>query len=60
MSLTTRCGCGEFMTTEDFDFWGECKKCRTQLPVQSRQQGDSTVSRTERDYHGSQFYRGEW
>jgi hypothetical protein len=60
VSLNTRCTCGALMTIEDCTFWGECKNCRTQLPVESRQQGDGTVLRTERDYHGGLFHRGEW
>ena len=58
--LTARCGCGQLMTTEEVEFWGECRKCRTRLPVQSRQQSDSTMERAERDYHGGLFHRGEW
>ena len=59
--LPLKCQCGEKMTREDADFWGECGKCRGVLPIRSNQSGDTKGSggHTDREYHGSQS-NAEW
>lgn len=36
------CQCGQPMTADDAEFWGECEKCRLKLPLQSAQLGDGS------------------
>lgn len=57
-----KCGCGEALVGEDAEFWGECKACRLNLPIQTSQGGDTRKSGGEADraYHGGLGPRGEW
>lgn len=56
------CQCGQPMTADDAEFWGECEKCRLKLPLQSAQLGDGSGRGAEHDrrYHGDQWESGEW
>jgi len=55
-----RCDCGAILAGEDATFWGECDKCRLNLPIKTSQDGDGSGAATDREYHGDQFQRGEW
>ena len=57
-----KCGCGETLSPEDAEFWGECFRCRNALPIQTSQEGDQTNSgsQSDREYHGGMGHRGEW
>ena len=54
------CECGKPMTQEDADFWGECPRCREQLPIQSSNHGDKSGAAPDRQYHGGQGSSAEW
>ena len=55
-----RCKCGVWLEGEDRDFWGECKKCRLELPIHTANTGDNRGTATDRAYHGSMFHNGEF
>lgn len=48
------------MSEEDANFWGECKSCRNNLPIQTTQDGDKRGASTDRKYHGGTGWTGEW
>ena len=57
-----KCACGKTISTKSFEFWGECKHCRTILPIRTKQTRDGKTSAANHDriYHGDMGYRGEW
>lgn len=59
---TRKCECGAKLVGEAAEFWGECEKCRLNLPIRSSQHGDSSPSgaAADRQYHGGLGSRGEW
>lgn len=54
------CECGQPMSREDADFWGECSECREQLPIQTANHGDKSGAASDREYHGGQGWTAEW
>lgn len=48
------CECGAAMNAEDIEFWGECKKCQTGLPISTQQihDGHNSGAAHDRLYHG--------
>lgn len=57
---TSICGCGKPLTGEDATFWGECEKCRLNLPVKTGNSGGDAGANADREYHGGRFNKGEW
>ena len=49
------------MTAEDIEFWGECKKCQTGLPISTQQihDGHNSGAAHDRLYNGDAA-KGEW
>lgn len=54
----SRCACGEIIK-DDAAFWGECERCRHELPIHSRSVSTNSVAH-ENAYHGDLYNRGEW
>lgn len=55
------CQCGKAMSIEDAKFWGECRTCRLNLPIQTAQMGDAgrCQGAADRRYHGGRS-TSEW
>jgi hypothetical protein len=61
-NIVLKCDCGKTVSKENFEFWGECIKCRKVLPIQTKQtrDGKNSASNHDRIYHGGMGYRSEW